>query len=808
MLKYKLHVQSQTNEMKEIIYDTLHFSPDRLSLSGVTNASYGLSSMSTIYLENDSLQECLLMAEDKLRCGYVIYNKSYKVESFEDDAIKGILYVDGQYYCVKTDVNLYENGKNPTLYINHREYEIGQWVGDTIEWETELSIPTKYWSYDNKIEIDGYVYDVIIDNKNSLNNDEEYYPYIILVNGDILYVIDWEYSKRELVTRFTITSQFNSMLKVHFSEIEESNKYIDLYVDKIPSEININNHIKVSNIGFEINEIDVVIENDKASFTIDDKEYIKDIITQRFKEFGIQLYQVHNKEGYSYIIKDSVPIKVTDGGIVEKNFITLNGKMYEIINNKIRYENNINYELDILYVIDNNVLRCVANDKDIAKSLYDGINNKLYQYYFEIVYPLFDKSYVSPLTQSEKDYEKSDFKLYINYLSHTLPLQLSTQVASNLHQDYILGEHYFSEKKNESINRIVDMEKDIYYPARYERSGTNELLQLCSEIQIDLHFRSRDLNTWVVNDSNNIDEYGNKYPSYWNLFDNYRYSSDFSSIKKTQPILTLKNDLQYFPPSDLLYFLNFTNEDIEKKKQKISRSFLRLSFFDSPNPNSQNLLYSTVVYMSVDDLYAKYTNVDKTETDYITLKDRKVEKDIIRGKEYVVDTLDKVKRIGVATEPCKGNVLTFDENKRLSCNFTIKNRYESKNSAEGFYLYLFKEFSNNLHERSIYLKVEFNHAGTGKKINFMNMYNVNTLGEKSMINWATKHNYDKFKEGYALNKLVEHLYVEIKVKYDTLNKCFCYYLPEWMSEPNNNKKIMRLSLFEVKIQDEGDESNT
>jgi hypothetical protein len=64
-------------------------------------------------------------------------------------------------------------------------------------------------------------YDVIIDEKTKLENDEEYFPYIILNELElsdtdrILHVIDWEYSKRHLVTKFKITNNNKTYLNVN-----------------------------------------------------------------------------------------------------------------------------------------------------------------------------------------------------------------------------------------------------------------------------------------------------------------------------------------------------------------------------------------------------------------------------------------------------------------------------------------------------------------------------------------------------------------------------------------------------------------
>lgn len=61
----------------------------------------------------------------------------------------------------------------------------------------------------------------------------------------------------------------------------------------------------------------------------------------------------------------------------------------------------------------------------------------------------------------------------------------------------------------------------------------------------------------------------------------------------------------------------------------------------------------------------------------------------------------------------------IDENKRLGSRLIISNKYNTDTSSEGFYIYMFKEYSKNLHPRQIFMKVDFNHAGIGSTIPFI-----------------------------------------------------------------------------------------
>lgn len=921
MLKYKLNIKDKHNALINIKYESLYLSQDCTFITGVTDPSYGLSNEQTITVVSDESIVCNLSAHNALRCGYVIYNKEYAVQKFDNSV--GVLYIDGQYYCVSKDYSkkLIESESietisdtnsqliNPFIKIENKEYEIGEWVDNEgekiIQWYDKIVIPTIYWAYDGKIHIDDAIYDVIIDEKNQLKNDDNYFPYIILNDLNkkdierILYIIDWEYSKRKEVTLFTITAIDDVMLHIQekycvdrleyflstsggnitkiyaqdcenriefldkclseqgeifyeWKRVDKSN-VIDLYVEENINGLNYNNFIEVkpvNNFGNKLltQQYSSDMGDTLVTFEYYGVEYKCDISDKGEKEKYLNIngieYHIQDKNATiaPYIIFQLTPISIvfedenklrarlenSDIYFDVKYYpiVNINGKKYKVDKNEVNGNfyysiSNIilpSFQLQIIERFGNNVLRCKPlNNEDLSVFFHSMINDNS-NYYYTLKNTIFNKSLIAPISQEDKEYFNEEIHFLINHNSFVIPISLEKKNALNLHQTFIAHQNFAQKIKEESINRIVDMEKDIYYPAYYEKRGNEDIMTLCHEIKIDLHFRTRDLTNWVINenvaeyvDSNGIENDSGKNLTNWNIFDYYRYAIDKSSVKKFKPLLKLEGVQQFYPPSDLLYFLNFTNEDVFYQKQKIGKSFLRLSFYDSPNPQNQNLLYTTTIFMSETSLFQKYINVEKTIDKYVTIKERGYNREkLINEKEgiqttYHLDNLNMVSQIGVDTEPCKTNYeLTFDEGKRLSSSFVIKNRNEATESSEGFYIYLFKEFANGLHERSIYMRVQFNHAGFGKTVNFMQMFNKHSNGEKSMINWSTKFNFDKHKDGYPLNELYEHLYIEIKVKYDVKNHRFCYFLPKWMCEKNDNKHIMRLSLFEVKIKDESE----
>ena len=860
MLKYQINIKNANNEFVKVSYESLYYALDTTYVTGVTDPSYCLEDESYVYVEGSlTTKKCAIEAKNVMRCGYTIYNQKFIIE--ENDGVKGITYIDGLFYLFI----------NNSVFINNKEYNIK-------DDDTHIIIPVTYYAYDNQITINNITYDVIIEQKSSLTNDDDYYPYIILNESyeeetdRVLYIFDWEYSKRKMVTLFKIFIQPLQTLNVEkiecvspsnilgkaWDKVPQSN-FIDLYVtNNLPTNVH---ELKIFVKQLVDEEITLQIPFTSTTFTLYGQEYKikekeKHFITINDIKHEVFRYKYINLEGVEcydyYILNEMFPIRLkatTDTKDVwpsslkynqqainyENNSTITTSFTYNVVSNAVVTIGNADYiveeqeieneiwkvvtckvnftvELEAYDVVGNNILRCYGGSKG-DKSLYlekMSLNPSIFQ--IEYTNSLLNGDLLLPIESEDGSYKKTPLVFYVSHASYMLPIKLENDTALNLHQDFILKEQFFNEKVEESINRIVDMEKDIYYPANYNYQ--KKVMTLCNEIRIDLHFRSRDLEKWTINESHTINEYGNRYPSTWNLFDFYRYPSDTTSTKALYPLLHLKGDNQYYPPSDLLYFLNFTNEDIFYQKLKVSKSFLRLSFYDSPNPNNQSLLYTTTVFMSETELFDKYINADKIQTSYQTVKDRGVMKDVLNEnreliKIYTTNNQNITHHIGVDTEPLENErkcLLSFNERQRLSCSFSLKNRYEASESSEGFYLYLFKEYSNGAHERSIYLRVQFNHAGEGKTVNFMQMYQQNG-NKKKMINWASKYSYDKYKEGYPLNELYEHLYIEIKVKYDSKHKRFCYYLPEWLSENNSDKNLMRLSLFETKIKDESNESN-
>jgi hypothetical protein len=169
--------------------------------------------------------------------------------------------------------------------------------------------------------------------------------------------------------------------------------------------------------------------------------------------------------------------------------------------------------------------------------------------------------------------------------------------------------------------------------------------------------------------------------------------------------------------------------------------------------------------------------------------------------------------------------IIIDENRRISSRLVVNNKYETDTSSEGFYIYLFKEYSENLHPKPIYMKIEFNHAGIGKTIPFLiPMHWSGQTSDNTALNYnkmypehalklsgQTVHNsitnmtdIEELKKGIPLSYTYAQTYIPIYAVYDFNNKEFCYVFDSRYAEQDCNGNL-NLNLFEMKIMDESNE---
>lgn len=306
-----------------------------------------------------------------------------------------------------------------------------------------------------------------------------------------------------------------------------------------------------------------------------------------------------------------------------------------------------------------------------------------------------------------------------------VPIPISNSFDTNLYQSDLLQEHFVEEEKRKAINKIVDLEKDVYYPVIKNNNGFSDVYTL----RFNLHFREHRGNNWLVDYVEGwipkkqyyIDDRVSYNGSIWRCIKNNKDQTVFSEdnfkkiensfwngVKQENGNISIDEDITKDSVSDLLCFLDFSNDDIRYQKNKLKKSFLRLSFYDSMNPANQNMLGYSTIFLDSGNLFSKYVRYFETDGYKIIGYDK---------NNYGIYNIDSKTKKGNRVDREYG----FDEEHRLSSQFVVKNKNTSTASSEGFYLYLWKDNESVL-PQDLYMKVEFNHAGYGRTIPFMMPY--------------------------------------------------------------------------------------
>lgn len=426
---------------------------------------------------------------------------------------------------------------------------------------------------------------------------------------------------------------------------------------------------------------------------------------------------------------------------------------------------------------------------------------------------------------------KIKFKLSNSFLS--IPVNLSKSIDYSLSKSDGITSIHYGEMADETINPIVDMEKDMYTPVFMNEGKTSYI----DVMEFNFHFRTRDLETWkIIGDEGmtsekNESDYNVKYDaSLSNVFSNW-FMTDYypyNAFREDRQINAIMNN------SDLLGFLYFTTNDVKVKRKKLEKSFLRVSYYDSKDPLRQNLLGTSTIYFDCDSYFDTLYNEDKeyfdkanntykkyfygdvamsTDTNRTGMNgitdgiwvDENAGPSVLREPFWIdgtrtTDITGELDSIKMTTETKYLSILNCDDIPRLGSRMRIFGRYEKQSSNEGFYSYILKAFSDKKIERTIYMKFEFFHAGVGIKIPML----VATDSDRNAIDKWDYNKLEAFKKGYALNEIYDRLYVPIKISYSKDLRKFVYMISD---ENKYDKAIkvegenkLRFNLFELKTK--------
>lgn len=845
MLNYQIKV-NKMSEMTEVEYDSLYLSPDLSYMSGVTSCDYNLINGQTVYLytnDHDGFQEYPIEVKKVQRRGYVKYAQSFDILT-DENGERYITYIDGQSYVISDgkvyiDQTWYDNIDNgATKYPILIKYyvENGYVTIYNTSYEVDFEYEQPYITLRDGTELLVQNYNKVVSGnvipnisyvthftiRKSLDykvkvNDiccTKNYPYIIyqtdMIDG-VSYPINayLAYGENDSViaTWLNFNKEFSSVTgtAIGIDQVLIDDETYNVYEEwrNVKNASKLHLYLDSSDYYFEggqvIKTTTKVAKNTSFKVVSGGGNTYVNINGTRYDVYGglmyVQLadgierclYEFQDSGGdttYYFVENNQTCVGEVDNekkifiphisysglsdfeyNVIDYNYIIFNGEICKFSSNEnfVVITTPLSVFLIVEHVTSGNMLRCsVEGDEDASDFIQNLVKNPS-DYLFELYSPLFDESQVKPMSLYDRKNFSVTYKIYNPQQYVTIPLVVGSEVGLNLQQEDLVQDKFVKKEITNRINPIIDMEKDIYYPVYENAEGKHALVD---KIVIDLHFLERDLDTWKI-----------KEDATYNILT--AYTSD--EIEKNP----------YYQPSDLLYFLNFTNNDVFYQKTKIKKTFLRLSFYDSMDPMHQSLLHTATVFLNEGMLYAKYTDNMYSDQQYKSIEKMDgVENNIILDAISVKN--DTVNENGE---------INMDENARLSCQFTILNRYESKESSEGFYLYMFKEFSQGLHPSNIYMKVEFNHAGEGKTINFMQPYKVEN-GEKAMLDLSNDTDIDTLSKGVALSELYEHLYIPFKVVYDDNLKKYVYHLENWLNKHNDDKSILRLNLYEVNFKNE------
>ena len=408
---------------------------------------------------------------------------------------------------------------------------------------------------------------------------------------------------------------------------------------------------------------------------------------------------------------------------------------------------------------------------------------------------------------------KTSFKLGVSIpLVNTHDISVSKQFSVN--------ENFIDCEKSKVLNKPIEMEKNIFVPVckYWENAETRdkEIISDVFKINFNIHLRKHNGKEWQTTDED-----------FWN-------GVTYNKLNK------LIIDKNYFAPqyvnnvsfqSDLISELGFNDADVRYQKSKLKKTFLRLSFYDSPYPGSQNLLSYSTIFLDSNKLSGNMIrNSFQKNYKYYNQKKGTILKHL-EGLHYNREIdFEITNGIVVNQENC--------ENYRLSSQFSVLDKNYTNNSSEGFYLYLWKDMTEGVVPTDLYLKIELNHAGFGRTIPLMMPYFAEKVDEdwdgKTEDSWvvvrdAIQSNELKYGEGeengqtfgiksfndivndwnhggYNIQKYLKYTFIHLKCQFDKTTNRYIYYLDNTFYENcnkifNKETNTLNFNLYEAKVCD-------
>lgn len=444
--------------------------------------------------------------------------------------------------------------------------------------------------------------------------------------------------------------------------------------------------------------------------------------------------------------------------------------------------------------VDSFSLRC---ELDKNMTIYDTIFLTEYDRMVKMAYISNDVISVEQYLFKNGD---DNTRYYIGKHQTKINIPLTSMFNIDLQNDSTVREDFILVQEEKAIPGITDMEKDIYHPvihySYFDGEKDAEKIIPINTIRINFHFRQHRGSEWTVNQENSWNGV-NKITRVPNT-DSYviEYQDFYFSYKR-------KDD-----QSDLIKYLDFGNDDVFYQRNRLKKSFIRLMFYDSMDPMRQNLIYYSTVFFDSGNLCTKYLkNVSNESLDYCDVN-------VTKFDGVNNDIIGLLKGIRVSREPYGLSSSKTDEEieqYRLSTQIRISDRHSNTTSADGFYLYLWKD-NNTTIPTDIYMKCEFNHAGYGRILPMMmpfknnGGYNDNITTFDNIVidtmDGTINGDTDGQNKGYTLEEYMKYSYIHFKYKYDVETKQHIYYLDDEFYKMGKNSThfendTLTLNLYEA-----------
>lgn len=350
--------------------------------------------------------------------------------------------------------------------------------------------------------------------------------------------------------------------------------------------------------------------------------------------------------------------------------------------------------------------------------------------------------------------------LYRTNYSARFSEPLLQDFGANLFQEDTLRTDFVNKLINSSKNKVIDYEKKCFSPVYIINGEMRDL----EELRFNLHFRER-----TAEPIKGVEEGEERVIGY--TYNDWKTSDDlyWNNYASAGSILVPAHG-NTPEQADLIGYLGFTDEDVIKMRNRISRSFLRLSFYNTRDRRTQKLLFTSTMFLNGEKLYGQYSSNVRTGS---------------------------VKN-GSAVNGADGEyVFTENATERLSAEFSCRNKYNTTESSEGFYLYLFPGLLDEDGKATIYMKVEFSHAKYGYTIPFT----IPTDSNGNVISPTDSRfprNYEAV-DGSGMKyinmkELYSDMYVEVRIEFDYNQNRYIWYFPNI-----SNSEVLNLNLFEPRL---------